>query len=68
MYRGLIFDKEVEFGLGGRVSFKIDLEPMSRFQRAFGGRVEGPLDIAILGFMHGRLQVEVASPEFLFSG
>lgn len=66
--RGLVFDKKVKFGLGDRVAFEVDLESMSRLQRAFRGRVEGPLDIAILGFMHGRLQVKVAPPKILFSG
>lgn len=51
MHFGLIFDKELKLGLRSRVSLEVDLEAMSRFYRTFGGRVDRPLDIGILGFM-----------------
>lgn len=48
---GLIFDKELKFGLGGRVSLEVDLEAMSRLYRTVGGGIERPLDMGILGIM-----------------
>lgn len=57
---GLVLDKQVELGLGGRVPFEVDLEAMRGFQGALGVRVYGALDIAILCLMDCWEKVKVA--------
>lgn len=56
----LILGKELKLGLRDRVTFQVDLEAMRRLQGTFRGRINGPLDITVFGFVNCRQQVEVA--------
>lgn len=52
MNRRLIFDKQVELGLGHRVALDIDLELVRRLQGPFTYGIDGTLDIAVLRLMN----------------
>lgn len=63
---GLVLDEKVKLRLGDRVTFDIDFEAMGRLQGTFGGRIDWPLDVAILRLVDCRHHVEVALSVSLF--